>query len=89
MPARVITYALGPGRAPAMESTIKNVFKDVREKWYVSILGSQGNPSRWRMTIETPDGQQTTRNLDSKSGEHRTEYLKQRLEMALARWEEK
>jgi hypothetical protein len=72
-----------------MESTIKNVFKNVREKWYVSILGSQGNPSRWRMTIEMPDGQQTTRNLDSKSGEHRTEYLKQRLEMALARWEEK
>jgi hypothetical protein len=72
-----------------MESTIKNVFKDVHEQWYVSILGSQGNPSRWRMTIETPDGQQTTRNLDSKSGEHRTEYLKQRLEMALARWEEK
>jgi len=85
MPARVITYALGPERAPAMESTIK----DVREQWYVSILGSQGNPSCWRMTIETPDGQQTTRNLDSKSGEHRTEYLKQQLEMALARWEEK
>lgn len=72
-----------------MESTIKNVFKDVREQWYVSILGSQGNPSRWRMTIETPDGQQTTRNLDSKSGEQRTEYLKQQLKMALARWEEK
>ena len=85
MPARVITYALGPERAPAMESTIK----DVREQWYVSILGSQGNSSRWQMTIEAPDRQQTTRNLDSKNGEHRTEYLKQQLEMALARWEEK
>jgi hypothetical protein len=89
MPARVDTYALGPGRAPAIESVIKNVFKDVREQWYVSILGSQGNPSRWRMTIETPDGEQTTRNLDNKCGEHRTEYLKQHLEMALAKWEER
>ena len=61
MPARVITCALGPGRGPAIESMVKTVFKDVPEQWYVSILGSQGNPSRWRMTIETPDGQQTSR----------------------------
>ena len=89
MPARVITYALGPGRGPAIESTVKTVFKDVREQWYVSILGSQGNPSRWRMTIETPDGQQTSQNLDSHGGEHRTEYVRKQLETALARWQQK
>ena len=87
MPARVVMYFLGPGRAPAIEFAVKQLFKEVSEPWYVAIIGSQGNSSRWRMTVGTPDGQRTTRDLIGEDGKQELEYIGATLETALAGWQ--
>ena len=87
MPARVVMYFLGPGRAPAIEFAVKQVFKEVPEPWFVAIIGSRSNPSCWRMTVGTPDGKRTTRYLIGENGDHELEYIRATLHTALANWQ--
>jgi hypothetical protein len=85
MPARVIMYSLSRGRAPAIEFAVKQVFKEVPRRWYVGIIGSQRNLSRWRMTVEAPDGRRTTRDLNAEDGDHELDCIRATLE-TLANW---